>query len=230
MFNFSIVIPIFNEEKNIGNLLDEIFKIDESKYNFEVIVVDDFSSDNSNKQLKIFLNKKNFILIKNKSNKGQSFSLNIGYENARSETIVTLDGDGQNDPKDIPKLVDIYFSSDVKLVSGIRVKRNDSFTKIISSKIANFIRDLFLKDGCPDTGCGLKVMNRKILKEFKYFNGIHRFYPSLFVGHGYKCSYHPVNHRKRTFGKSKYNNLDRAIRGIRDLFKVYKYINKIKYD
>ena len=221
---FSIVIPLYNEEKNIINLLYEI-EISLTKYNkYEIILVDDASLDET---LKIINDHKNtkIKIFKNNVNTGQSYSITKGINNSSYDIIVTLDGDGQNDPRDIPRLLDLYFSfSNCKLVGGIRKKRMDNFIKIISSRIANFIRSKILNDGCKDTGCSLKVFDKNIFLKFPYFNGIHRFLPALFRGYGYRTDFIEVNHRIRKYGYSKYGTFIRLVRGIVDMFKVINII------
>ena len=151
--------------------------------------------------------------------------------NSSNKIIITIDGDGQNDPADIPKLLDIYNSNNnIKLIGGIRIKRQDSYIKIISSKLANSIRSKILDDQCKDTGCSLKIFDKDIFLNFPYFNGIHRFLPALFKAYGCDTTFIPVNHRHRKFGTSNYGTFDRAIRGIRDLIKVYFLIRKLKND
>ena len=140
-----------------------------------------------------------------------------------------MDGDGQNNPKDIPKLLEIYFSSkDFTLVSGIRIKRKDSLIKIISSRVANLIRSYILEDKCPDTGCSLKIFQKNIFLDFPYFDGIHRFLPALFNGYGQKIRFIPVDHRSRVKGISKYGIFDRLFKGVYDLFRVKKIIRHYK--
>lgn len=223
---FSIVIPLFNEEKNIVNLINEIrdklFKYN----NYEIILVNDASTDSTLKVIKN-IKKENILILDNIINKGQSFSIKEGIKFSSNETIVTLDGDGQNDPGDINKLLNIYINNpDIKMVGGIRSKRKDSIIKVISSKLANYFRSRILNDGCKDTGCSLKVFNKNIFLEFPYFDGIHRFLPALFKGFGYKTFFVEVNHRKREFGVSKYGTLNRFFKGIRDIIKVNSIIKK----
>jgi len=161
--NFSIIIPIFNEEENIENLIFEIINniTKEEKINFEIIVVNDSSTDKSLEILEEISKKIEIIVVNNDKNVGQSYSILNGVLSSKFDTIVTLDGDGQNDPKDIYKLVKIYSSSkDIKLIGGIRTKRKDNIIKILSSKIANYVRNLILNDDCTDTGCGIKVFDK----------------------------------------------------------------------
>tara|TARA_B100001287_G_C22668094_1_gene523852 strand:+ start:775 stop:1470 length:696 start_codon:yes stop_codon:yes gene_type:complete len=225
--DFSLIIPCFNEEKNIDKLLSEI-KIHLSIYEYEIIIIDDKSTDKSLAKLESsYLS--NLKIIKNPINMGQSFSIYAGVKEAITDTIITIDCDGQNNPEDIPKLYQIYKNSkNIDLVSGIRVKRKDNLIKKISSKIANYIRNIIFKDKCKDTGCSLKVFNKKIFLTFPYFDGIHRFIPSLYAGIDKEIIYVNVDHRLRIFGESKYGTLGRLLRGIRDMIKVYKLIKNIR--
>jgi len=225
----SIVIPVYNEEDCIKNLIEEIYKV--VKLNFELILVDDGSNDNTNQILEQLKNIYHFTIISNKFNKGQSFSIKKGIENSIYETIVTLDADGQNNPKDILLLFNKYFqNSSIKMVGGIRINRKDSTVKIYSSKIANFIRMAILNDNCKDTGCSLKIFDKNIFLKFPYFNGIHRFIPALFSGYGYKTAFVNVSHRARITGVSKYGTFDRLFRGIIDIYKVKKIISRKDLD
>tara|TARA_B100001057_G_scaffold470701_1_gene532275 strand:- start:33 stop:719 length:687 start_codon:yes stop_codon:yes gene_type:complete len=221
---FSIVVPIFNESENIKFLLEEISKSLNRYKSYEIVIVNDASTDNSLKILRS-KNYKFLKIINNNINKGQSYSIRKGIENTSNKIIITIDGDGQNDPADIPKLLEIYNSSNkIKLIGGIRTKRKDKYIKVISSKLANFIRSKILDDQCKDTGCSLKIFDKDIFLNFPYFNGIHRFLPALFKGYGYTTKFVEVNHRKRKYGVSKYGTMNRLFVGIRDIFKVMKII------
>ena len=223
---FSIVIPIFNEARNIEFLLKEINKSLENFKKYEIILVNDSSTDETLKVINNIKNK-NIKIITNDSNQGQSYSIFKGVKNSSYDTIITIDGDRQNDPADIPNLYNFYIqNNEVKLVGGIRKNRKDNLTKIISSKIANYIRSKILKDGCKDTGCSLKVFNKSIFLSFPFFNGVHRFLPALFRGYGYKTAFLEVNHRKRIYGRSKYGTMNRLFVGIRDIIKVKKILKK----
>ena len=232
MNKFSIVIPVFNEELNIDLLTDEIF-MNLSMYNnfYEIIFVNDGSVDQTLSKIK-YLNKKYPSVIRfidNKKNIGQSLSLVEGIKSSKFKTIITIDGDGQNNPKDILILLKRYFSdSNLYLVGGIRYKRRDSFVKIASSKLANIIRGYFLKDNCPDTGCSLKVFDKDVFLEFPIFNGIHRFIPALFSGYGVKTYFINVDHRHRVHGYSKYGTFGRLFKGVNDLIRVAKIIKEFK--
>ena len=226
---FTLVIPVFNEEDNLVSLIKEIKTALANYINFELIFVNDFSSDNTLEILKKEKKKFNFKIINNQLNLGQSYSILSGIKQSKYNIIVTLDGDGQNNPYDIPKLLEFYNkSNDVYLVGGIRSKRKDNLIKIISSRIANYVRSKFLEDGCTDTGCSLKVFDKNIFLQFEYFNGIHRFLPALFNGFGYKTFFLSVDHRKRNYGKSKYGTFLRLFNGLRDMIKVKNMINKNK--
>ena len=225
---FSLVIPLYNESKNIQFLLNEITTNLINYKNYEIILVNDASTDNTSKIINN-LSINNIKVINNTKNKGQSYSINEGIKKSSHNIIITLDGDGQNDPADIPKLYKIYtFSEDIKLIGGIRRNRKDNFTKIISSKIANFIRSRILNDECDDTGCALKVFDKKIFLSFPFFDGVHRFLPALFKGYGHKTLFVDVNHRKRNHGMSKYGTMNRLFVGIRDIIKVKQILkNKL---
>jgi len=226
---FSIIIPIYNESENIESLIKEIYhSLKKKNYNkYEIILVDDFSEDNTNTILSKLEKIYEIKIIKNFSNQGQSFSIHKGILEASHNTIVTLDGDGQNNPKDMPSLIDKYFSDEkIYLVGGIRHKRKDSLIKVFSSKVANFVRSSIFDDDCKDTGCSLKIFDRDVFLNFPFFNGIHRFLPSLFKGYGYDTFFINVDHRPRTKGKSKYGTFDRLYRGIFDIIKVKKIIKR----
>ena len=222
-YQISIIIPVYNEEKNIYALVEELFKYLDNNIIFEIIIVNDKSIDNTEKILSNISENFNYIkIINNKLNYGQSFSIKNGINNSKFDTILTIDGDGQNNPKNIPMMIEEYFSDDdLKLLGGIRKNRKDSLIKIISSKIANFIRSLILNDNCVDTGCSLKIFHKNTFQLFPFFDGIHRFLPALFKGYGKKTKFVNVDHRKRKYGKSSYGTLMRLIKGLRDIVKVY---------
>jgi dolichol-phosphate mannosyltransferase len=228
----SIVIPVYNEEKNIQSLIAEIFmSFKNTKYIYEIIIVNDNSFDNSTQAINdLILNDPEIIsCISNPVNLGQSKSILNGIEKASHEIIATIDGDGQNNPANLPLLLDKYFSDEkIFLVGGIRKNRKDSFIKKISSKIANKIRLQILNDDCVDTGCSLKVFDKETFLSFPFFDGIHRFLPALFKGYKKKTLFVNVDHRSRKYGISKYGTFKRMIKGIIDTYRVYRIINKIK--
>ena len=220
--NISIVIPVFNEEKNIINLLEEIKSSLDSKIKYEILVVDDGSTDNTVNNISSKIKQlHNIKLIIHENNYGQSTSLLTGISNAKYDYIVTLDGDGQNDPADILNLIRKYnYSVPFYLVIGNRKKRNDKLTRRIASRFAFFVRSFILKDKIPDTGCALKVFKKKDFLFVPFFNHIHRFLPFIFSNMGGEIVSVNVNHRERKNGVSKYSNYQRALVGIYDLFGV----------
>jgi len=226
VINFSIVIPVYNESENLNKLIDEIYASLNKYSNFELILVNDGSNDDTKNTLEKIKAKFPIIIVNNKLNFGQSFSILEGIKNSNYKTIVTLDGDGQNNPKDISKLLEVFFSKKIfSLVGGIRKNRKDNFIKIISSKIANNIRSFILDDDCIDTGCSLKVFDKNVFLNFPYFDGLHRFLPALFKGYGKYTLFIEVNHRPRIAGFSKYGTIGRLFKGIFDIIRVKRIIN-----
>ncbi len=232
MNNISIVIPVYNEEKNIKILINEIMNSQSIDYINEIILVDDYSTDNSKAEIYELTKLFNKIKICTHSkNLGQSASLLTGIQKAKSKTILTMDADLQNNPVDIEKLIDKYFSDiNIKLVGGIRINRKDTIVKKISSKIANYFRILILKDDCKDTGCSLKIFDRELFMNFPFFDGIHRFLPALFKYSNSINKFIDVDHRARKYGISKYGTVYRALRGFLDVIKVKKIIKRLKND
>lgn len=223
---FSVVIPVKDEAANIRRLLDEIRIVtNASTADCEVIVVDDGSSDDTLAVLHAIRREQSdgapLVIVRNPHNLGQSTSVLMGVRQARFPWIVTLDGDGQNDPADIPKLLQCAAADPgLALVAGQRTKRRDSWNKRIASRIANRIRGALLQDGTPDTGCGLKLFRRDAFLALPYFNHMHRYLPALIRRHHGRVQLVGVNHRHRTEGRSKYGTLDRLWVGIWDLLGV----------
>ena len=229
--NISIVIPVLNEERNIINLITEIKKNLEKKIKYEIIIVDDGSSDNTHNVLLKYLKKNKKVLVfKHKKNYGQSVSLRTGIMQASSNYIVTLDGDGQNDPRDILKLLK-NFETDKEflMVIGNRVKRIDNFARRFASRTAFKIRKFILKDETPDTGCAIKVFKKEDFLKLPFFNHIHRFLPFLFNSFKGKVISIQVNHRARINGYSKYSNFQRFLVGISDIFGVIRLRKRSKW-
>ena len=240
--NISIVIPVLNEERNIINLITEIKKNLEKKIKYEIIIVDDGSSDNTHNVLLKYLKKNKKVLVfKHKKNYGQSVSLRTGIMQTNSNYIVTLDGDGQNDPRDILKLLKNFETDkEFMMVIGNRVKRIDNFARRLASRSAFKIRKFILKDETPDTGCAIKVFKKEDFLKLPFFNHIHRFLPFLFNSFKGKVISIQVNHRARINGYSKYSNFQRFLVGISDIFGViwlrkrskwpinYEKVNNIK--
>ena len=222
--DLSVVIPVCNEEESIGVLIEEITQALAQKYQHEIIVVDDGSTD---KTLEVLLKIKKDLptlrVIKHLQNSGQSTAVRTGVQHAKSAWIATLDGDGQNDPADIPNLYNELANQNLDpwlVVAGYRKKRKDTWLKRISSKYANSIRDRLLRDGTPDTGCGLKVFARDSFLALPYFDHMHRYIPALFQRQGGRVVSVEVNHRHRTQGTSKYGFHNRLWVGIVDILGV----------
>jgi dolichol-phosphate mannosyltransferase len=221
----SIVIPVYNEEENIVPLLEEIGFVLNGKLDYEVICVDDGSTDNTPQRLVELAQAQSALrVITHQHNAGQSTALRTGVRAARATWIVTLDGDGQNDPADVPRLWTMIQSRDqvpnLRLVVGQRRRRQDSWLKRISSKIANAVRARLLNDNTPDSGCGLKLFLRETYLDLPYFDHMHRFLPALIQREGGQVLSVEVNHRPRVRGASKYGVRDRLWVGIVDLIGV----------
>lgn len=222
----SIVVPMFNEEGNVVGLLTEIAEVLSSHANHEIIVVEDGSTDGTLTELVKLLDQlPQLRIIQHDNNYGQSAGLISGIKAAEHPWIVTLDGDGQNDPTDIPHFITtaeksgLYLDTPL-LIIGHRTKRKDNTWKRFGSKLANFIRQCLLKDNCPDTGCGIKLFDRNTFLELPHFNHIHRYLPALFKCVKSSIINLPVNHRERKCGQSKYGNWNRLKVGITDLIGV----------
>lgn len=211
----SVVVPLFNEEENVPILQAELMGA-LSGLDYEIIFVDDGSSDRTVERIAF---KPEIRLVQFERNAGQSAAMYAGLQSARGATAVLIDGDLQNDPADIPKLLaEIERGAD--LVCGYRAQRKDTFAKRVTSRIANFVRSRFTKDGVRDTGCTLKAMRRECISALLPFKGMHRFIPALIKGAGYRLVEIPVSHRPRKFGESKYGLGNRALRATTDMFGV----------
>jgi glycosyltransferase involved in cell wall biosynthesis len=211
----SVVVPLYNEEANLPSLQEEL-RVALSGLDYEVILVDDGSIDRTVERIEAA---PNIRLIRFEKNSGQSAAIYAGLTAARGATVVIIDGDLQNDPADIPKLL-AEISRGADLVCGYRIKRRDTVTKRLTSRIANAVRSRYTKDGVRDTGCTLKAMRRECISALFPFKGMHRFIPALVKGAGYHLVEIPVNHRPRRFGQSKYGLGNRALRATIDMFGV----------
>ena len=220
--SLSVVVPVKDEADNVGPLAREIVTAVAGE-DAEIIFVDDGSSDGTDQAL-VALKAQipNLRVVRHTQNRGQSRAVRTGVRAARGDIVVTLDGDGQNDPADIPKLVAELRHGDAKLglVSGVRQKRKDTASKRIASRIGNGVRQWLLKDGATDSGCGLKAFRREAFLAVPYFDHLHRFLITMMIREGYEVRYVPVNHRPRLSGRSKYNNFQRMLVGIDDLMGV----------
>ncbi|PYM08673.1 MAG: glycosyltransferase [Verrucomicrobia bacterium] len=215
MTNVSVVVPLYNEEQSVAmlqrELADALTGVD-----YEIIFVDDGSQDET--VARIAADPRTRVL-RFKKNAGQSAAIFAGLQAVRSEVAVLIDGDLQNDPADIPRLL-AEISRGADLVCGYRAQRKDTLLKRITSRVANFVRSRFTRDGVRDTGCTLKAMRRDCIAALVPFKGMHRFIPALVKGAGYRLVEIPVNHRPRRFGQSKYGLGNRALRATIDMFGV----------
>ena len=231
MPQLSVVVPVFNERDNVLPLINEITAALRGVVDFEIVYVDDNSKDDTlavlgaakadNPELRV---------LHHVAQSGQSTAIRNGIKAARGSWIATLDGDGQNDPADIPKLLAMRDESPagIKLFAGWRVDRKDTGSKRLASKLANAIRSRLLRDETPDTGCGIKLFEREAFLDLPYFDHMHRYLPALMQRAGWQVRSVPVNHRARGTGVSKYNNLNRALVGIADLRGVGWLIRRSK--
>jgi dolichol-phosphate mannosyltransferase len=219
----SVVVPVCNEAENVGPLAQEIATALAGRA-FEILFVDDGSTDTTAAAvLAARVNIPQVRLLRHSVRSGQSAAVTTGVRHARADWIGTLDGDGQNDPADLPKLLAarlIPANADVSLFQGHRTTRKDTGFRRLQSRIANGVRSKMLGDGTPDTGCGIKVMSRTAYMELPKFDHMHRFLPALFQRAGARVISVPVNHRPRARGTSKYGMLDRLWVGIVDIFGV----------
>jgi dolichol-phosphate mannosyltransferase len=211
----SVVVPVFNEQENIAILQSELTTA-LAGIDHEIVFVDDGSTDQTAAKIE---KTPRVRLIRFEQNRGQSAAIYAGAAAARGDVIVFIDGDLQNDPADISRLT-AEIARGADLVCGYRQKRKDTVTKRLTSRIANFVRSRFTKDGVRDTGCTLKAMRRECVRTLIPFKGMHRFIPALVKGAGYRLVEIPVNHRPRRFGQSKYGFGSRAVRATVDMFGV----------
>jgi len=221
----SVVIPVYNEEESILSLVAEVQAALGDWDRYELIIVDDGSQDRTVTQLQALQRSCRFLrLLRHRTNCGQSRSLHTGVAAARAEWVATLDGDGQNDPADIPRLWqalrDPASPQPLHLVIGQRTDRHDSWLRILSSRVANGVRSALLGDATPDSGCGLKCFPRRAFLALPFFDHMHRFLPALIQRDGGRVLSVPVHHRPRTRGASKYGVHNRLWVGIVDLLGV----------
>jgi dolichol-phosphate mannosyltransferase len=222
----SVVIPALNEAGNIGRLVAETFATVPADVIGEVIVVDDASTDATPDEIKALIadgRHPRLRYLRHGERGGQSAAMRTGILAATFPVIATMDGDGQNDPRDIPRLLEKLAAPGARgpaLVGGVRTERKAKGSKRWASKAANRIRDWVLNDECPDTGCGIKVYWREAFLRLPFFTSMHRYLPALFLSYGHQVAYLPVNDRARQAGVSKYNNIGRALVGLHDLVGV----------
>jgi len=218
--DLSIVIPLYNEQDNINPLIAELRDVLHGLgRSYEIIFVDDGSVDQSFAVLKeAALHDTQIRVIRFKKNTGQTAAFEAGFKAARGDIVVTMDADLQNDPHDIPRLLKKIGKFDV--VCGLRHKRRDPWIKIVSSKIANVVRNTLSQEEIVDTGCSLKAFRKECLQNVKLFTGMHRFLPTLTKMEGFTVTQVKVNHRPRRFGTTKYNIRNRMVKAFVDLLAV----------
>ena len=220
----SVVIPALNEAGNIGRLIEETYAAIPGDRLAEVIVVDDCSDDATGDEIKALIARyPGLRYLRHGIRSGQSAAIRTGVLAASGPIIATMDGDGQNDPHDIPNLLarlGANINDRPVMVGGVRAKRKAVGSRKLASVIANRIRNAAFKDNCPDSGCGIKVYWREAYLRLPFFTSMHRFMPALFLMNGYRVAYEPVNDRARLAGQSKYTNFGRALTGLYDLFGV----------
>ena len=223
-FELAVVVPVHNEELNIRPLVEEIASALDGKSEYQIVYVDDGSRDETPKRLlELAKEYPQMCIVRQINCCGQSAAVATGVKSANAKFIATLDGDGQNDPADIPSLLDTLKNADdpdLLLVAGWRAKRKDTEWKRLQSRIANAVRSKLLGDETPDTGCGLKVFTRTAFLDMPRFDHMHRFLPALMIRRGGKVISVEVNHRQRERGVSKYGMWGRLKVGIVDIFGV----------
>ena len=220
----SVVIPCKNEAKNLAFLLDEVETAMAGR-GYEIIVVDDGSTDDTGEVLarRIAAGATQLRHIRHDRSAGQSAAVRSGVFAARGAIVVTMDGDGQNDPAYLPKLADALEAAGPRagIAAGQRLKRTDTKLKQLSSRFANGLREKILRDGTRDSGCGLKALRTDLFRQLPYFDGWHRYLPALALREGFTVVHIDVIDRSRRHGKSNYGILDRGLRGALDLFGVW---------
>lgn len=217
---YSIVIPLKDEESNIEELIGELEPVMETlDAPWELICIDDGSSDRTLSLLsELKKTRPHMAILSFTKNFGQTSAFHAGFQTARGEFVITMDGDRQNDPADIPHLITAMNGYD--LLCGQRVNRRDPLGKRLISRFANFIRSRVLRDGIADTGCSLKIYRRRCLQDIPLYDGMHRFLPALFLAYGFKVGQAAVNHRERVKGKTKYNFFNRSLNTVSDMLAV----------
>ena len=216
--SISIVVPIFNEAENVHKLHAEINHVCiAQEYEYEIIFADDGSTDGTHEACKTLAPLK---LIRLRRNFGQTAAMDAGIKAAQYPIIITMDGDGQNDPADIPKIIEYMLENDLDIVSGWRKNRKDTFFKKFTSRGANLLRGIIIKDNIHDSGCSLKAYKKECFENLSLYGEMHRFIPALLLIKGFTLGEVVVNHRPRMAGKTKYN-WKRTVKGFIDMISVW---------
>jgi glycosyltransferase involved in cell wall biosynthesis len=220
--DLSVVFPIYNEEENIPILLREIAAaLDGRGWSYEIVAVDDGSSDRSLSVLhSMRAQYPTLRVLALQKNSGQTAALDAAWRGAHGRLVVSLDADLQNDPADIPAMMQKLEQAKADMVIGVRINRRDTWSRRLQSRIGNGVRNWITGDQITDTGCSLKLVKKEAVDRIRLFTGMHRFLPTLVRYAGYKVIEMPVNHRPRQFGVSKYGAMNRAFRGLADCFAV----------
>jgi len=216
----SIVVAVLNEADNVEPVTREIMRAFDDAFSYEIVFVDDGSDDNTVARIRA-LDEGHIRVVRHARRCGKSQAVRTGVAAARGRWIGTMDGDGQDDPADLAKMLrQALRAGGSPLVAGIRVRRKDPIHRLIATRVGNGIRQALLNDGCPDTACGIKLFERRAFLQLPVFEGVHRFLPALFRSYGHPLMLHEVNHRPRAAGVSKYTNWGRALVGVGDLLGV----------
>ena len=218
----SVVIPVYDEEVNVGPVAEAVAQVLGAwDRPFELIFVDDGSTDSTFERLRELTTRHAELrVLQLDRHAGQTAAFEAGFRAARAPVVATMDGDGQNDPRDLPRLLERLERGDVDMVNGVRVKRHDSWLRRISGRIANAVRNAMTHESVTDVGCSLRVFRRECVEQLSLFDGLHRFFPTLVRIRGFRIAEMPVNHFPRRGGRSKYGVHNRLWRGLRDLFAV----------
>jgi dolichol-phosphate mannosyltransferase len=220
--HLSVVAPAHNEMDNLPRLVEEIAAaLTKFEYRWEVIITDDASTDSTAAVLRDLRKKyPQLRVLSMRQRSGQTAALDAALRHAKGTFIATLDADLQNDPADIPRMLDLLQSQQCDFVNGWRANRRDPWIRLVSTRVANRVRNWLTHEQIHDSACGLKVFRRECIDRLKLFNGMHRFLPTLVKMEGYRVVEVPVNHRPRTAGKAKYGVLNRVFKALRDAFAV----------
>ncbi len=220
--DLSVVFPVYNEEENLPILLREVAAALEGRgWLYEIVAVDDGSTDRSLDVLRASTGAYPMLrVLALAKNSGQTAALDAAWRSARGRLVVSLDADLQNDPADIPRMIQKLEESGADMVIGVRVDRMDTWSRKMQSRIGNGVRNWITGDQITDTGCSLKLVRKEAVDRVRLFTGMHRFLPTLVRYAGYRVIEMPVNHRVRRFGQSKYGAMNRAFRGLADCFAV----------